>query len=250
MRRPSPAFVLALIALIVALSGTGYAATKITSKDVKNNSLTGADIKNNSLRGADIRNGTVGANDLKRRLRNQFRVAGASGVPGPQGAPGAPGAQGPPGPQGPKGDQGLQGTAGPTGPSGSAARSVGQPLSASPTSVLGLVDHGSGAMSIAKTTRVLATANVRLRNPDVTVSFAECSLIATPTSGGLPISLSPVPTSFVLAPIDSFGQYGVVTGASQLNPGSYDIAVRCFMVAPVASGEFVAGHLLAWSGAV
>lgn len=94
MRRPSPAFVLALIALIVALSGTGYAATKITSKDVKNNSLTGADIKNNSLRGADIRNGTVGANDLKRRLRNQFRVAGASGVPGPQGAPGAPGAQG------------------------------------------------------------------------------------------------------------------------------------------------------------
>ena len=106
MRRPSPAFVLALIALIVALSGTGYAATKITSKDVKNNSLTGADIKNNSLRGADIRNGTVGANDLKRRLRNQLRVAGANG------APGAPGAQGPAGPQGPTG---------PTGPAGSNA---------------------------------------------------------------------------------------------------------------------------------
>ena len=81
----------------MALSGTGYAATKITSKDVKNNSLTGADIKNNSLRGADIRNGTVGANDLKRGVRRQLRNAGASGAPGPQGAPGA---QGPPGPAG------------------------------------------------------------------------------------------------------------------------------------------------------
>jgi hypothetical protein len=112
MRRPSPAFVLALIALIVALSGTGYAATKITSKDVKNNSLTGADIKNNSLRGADIRNGTVGPADLQRRLRNQLRVGGASGAPGPQGAPGAPGATGPQGPAGPQGPQGPAGLSG------------------------------------------------------------------------------------------------------------------------------------------
>ena len=109
MRRPSPAFVLALIALIVALSGTGYAATKITSKDVKNNSLTGADIKNNSLRGADIRNGSVGANDLKRGVRRRLGIGGANGAPGLQGATGP---QGPAGPQGSPGANGLPGAQG------------------------------------------------------------------------------------------------------------------------------------------
>ena len=92
MRRPSPAFVLALIALMVALSGTGYAATKITSKDVKNNSLTGA----------DIRNGTVGTADLKRGVRRQLSVAG------PKGDQGSPGPQGIAGPQGPPGLAGVE----------------------------------------------------------------------------------------------------------------------------------------------
>jgi hypothetical protein len=47
LRRPSPAFVLAMIALIVALGGTAYALGRNTvgTKQVKNNSLTGKDIK-------------------------------------------------------------------------------------------------------------------------------------------------------------------------------------------------------------
>ncbi len=45
---PSPALVLSLIALFVSLGGTGYAAIKITGKDVADNSLTGADVKNES----------------------------------------------------------------------------------------------------------------------------------------------------------------------------------------------------------
>ena len=53
-RRPSPALVIAVIALFAALSGTAYALT-ITGADVMNGSLTGADIRNRSLTQSDLR---------------------------------------------------------------------------------------------------------------------------------------------------------------------------------------------------
>ena len=55
IRRPSPATAIALLALFVALGGTGWAAIRITGKSVKNRSLTGKDIKRNSLTGRQIR---------------------------------------------------------------------------------------------------------------------------------------------------------------------------------------------------
>ena len=58
--RPSPALVISLIALFVALGGTGYAALKVTGKNVKNRSLTGKDVKKNSLRGTEIRESKLG----------------------------------------------------------------------------------------------------------------------------------------------------------------------------------------------
>lgn len=71
---PSPSMVVAIIALVVALSGSAYAAVTIngknikkgtiTAKQVKDKSLTGTDIKNESLTGADIKNATVGNSDL------------------------------------------------------------------------------------------------------------------------------------------------------------------------------------------
>ncbi len=53
-RRPSPALVIAAIALFAALSGTAYALT-ITGANVKNGSLTGDDIRNRSLTQSDLR---------------------------------------------------------------------------------------------------------------------------------------------------------------------------------------------------
>ena len=84
--RPSPAMIVALIALFVALGGSSYAAIKVGSKnikrgavnsraiannsvrstDVKNSSLTGTDIKNDSLTNADIDNGNLRANTASR----------------------------------------------------------------------------------------------------------------------------------------------------------------------------------------
>lgn len=57
--RPSPAMVVAFVALLVALGGTSYAAVKLAknsvqTKHIKNNAVTGAKVKSNTLTGADI----------------------------------------------------------------------------------------------------------------------------------------------------------------------------------------------------
>jgi len=76
LRRPSPAFVIALIALFVALGGVGYAGSLIGSEQ----------IRNNSIRSSDIRNGTILAADLNARTRASLR-----GQRGDKGDPGEPG---------------------------------------------------------------------------------------------------------------------------------------------------------------
>jgi len=53
-RRPSPALMVAAIALFAALSGSAYALS-ITGASVVNGSLTGADVKNRSLTQADLK---------------------------------------------------------------------------------------------------------------------------------------------------------------------------------------------------
>jgi hypothetical protein len=70
-RRPSPALVISIVALVVSLGGVAFAATKITSKNVVDNSLKSIDLKNgkgvkgvdvvaNSLTGAAISESSLG----------------------------------------------------------------------------------------------------------------------------------------------------------------------------------------------
>jgi hypothetical protein len=92
--RLSPATVIATIALMVALAGTGYAATSLPrnsvgSAQLQANAVTTSKVKNGSLLKVDF-----AANQIPRGLR------GPAGAPGP---PGAPGAKGPTGPAGPAG---------------------------------------------------------------------------------------------------------------------------------------------------
>ena len=67
MRRflPSPAMVIALIALAVSLSGSAYAALVITGKSIKNGTVTGKDIHNHSLTGSDVRRDSLGGGAIK-----------------------------------------------------------------------------------------------------------------------------------------------------------------------------------------
>jgi hypothetical protein len=82
--RPSPATIMSLVALFVALGGTSYAAIVLAPK----NSVNSASVMNGSLQKVDLSEKAVAA--LK-------------------GSRGAPGVQGPPGPQGTAGPAGSPG---------------------------------------------------------------------------------------------------------------------------------------------
>jgi hypothetical protein len=74
-RLPSPAMIVALIALFVALSGSATAALMITGANIKNGTVTGYDLKNGSVTGYDlktdavtgakVKNGTLMASDFE-----------------------------------------------------------------------------------------------------------------------------------------------------------------------------------------
>ena len=76
LRRPTPALVIACIALFISLGGVswGFASGTIDSREIRNNSVLGRDIKdstittkdlrNNEVRGADIRNSTITGRDV------------------------------------------------------------------------------------------------------------------------------------------------------------------------------------------
>lgn len=64
--KPSPAMVVALIALVFAATGTGIAATgAITGADIQNGSITSADLATGAVTSVDIKNGTVSSTDIK-----------------------------------------------------------------------------------------------------------------------------------------------------------------------------------------
>jgi hypothetical protein len=66
-RRPSPALVIACIALFLSLGGVSYglATGSIDSRELKNNSVSSRDVRNNTLRTFDIRNNEVRGFDIR-----------------------------------------------------------------------------------------------------------------------------------------------------------------------------------------
>jgi collagen triple helix repeat protein len=99
--RPSPALIVALVALMAGLGGTAVARALITGKDIANDAITSR----------HVRNGTLEMSDMAPRMRAAMNRSTSQ-----------PGPKGPAGPQGPKGDSGLQGPRGPQGERGSAGQ--------------------------------------------------------------------------------------------------------------------------------
>jgi hypothetical protein len=66
-RRPSPAMIVALIALFVSLSGVSYGVATgfIDSREIKNNEVRSIDIRNNEVRTRDLRNNEVRGIDIR-----------------------------------------------------------------------------------------------------------------------------------------------------------------------------------------
>ncbi len=84
-RLPSPALTVSVMALIVAMGGTSYAAGLIGSNDIKDNSVRSIDVRDNTLRSKDVRDGTLRKRDLRFNPTGQ---QGPAGPPGPVGADG------------------------------------------------------------------------------------------------------------------------------------------------------------------
>jgi hypothetical protein len=61
---PSPAMVVAVVALVMSLGGSAYALV-ITGKSIRNGSVTAKDIRNRSLTGTDIRRNKIGGGTVK-----------------------------------------------------------------------------------------------------------------------------------------------------------------------------------------
>jgi hypothetical protein len=83
--RPSPALVVSIIALVVAMGGTSYAAIKLPknsvgSQQIKSNAVSSSKIKNGSLVSKDFRAGAVPA--------GRKGSTGASGAKGDKGSTG------------------------------------------------------------------------------------------------------------------------------------------------------------------
>jgi hypothetical protein len=146
-RRPSPALVVAIVALFVAFSGTATAALVLTGRNIKDGTITAKDVKNSTLGTNKLSNEAISS------LTGQPRSAGPQGPAGPQGAPG---------PQGPKADtgaQGAKGDAGPQGPSGvvTGASAIGG--GANPSSTTQFFGAPVAVMVSSASQRVLVNAN-------------------------------------------------------------------------------------------
>jgi hypothetical protein len=137
-RRPSPATVIACIALAVALGGTGYAAVTLPKNSVgtlqlRDSSVTGKKLAKNAVGTLKVIDHSLLAVDFKKGQIPRG-PAGPAGPPGPTGAPG---------PAGPAGATGPTGPAGPTG-AGTSGLFVAMEAGGTP-------DRSSGVLTTSKT---------------------------------------------------------------------------------------------------
>jgi len=238
--RPVRHHILALLALCVALSGSGYAAYDAASKLAPKNSVGSAQVIDGSLQKADLSSKAFAGLKGAPGARGTLGPAGPAGIPGPLGAKGDPGAAGAPGQPG---GTGPLGAAGPalvrTAPSANAlttldsAGDVGQYTSATIGSDgLGLISYYDVTNHVVKvahcndqactnaTTTPLATAGVASTTTSVTIGTDGLGLIGYRDESGAAGALkvahcnNPACTSAGVSTVDSAPTHDIGNSSS------------------------------------
>ena len=148
-------------------------------------------------------------------------------------------------PQGPTGPTGPAGIQGPSGPSGRAADISTVDLTGSVSPVLTLLVNGTGAITLTERARILAVARVRVDNNDASNRTPQCSLSAQAATGGSLFSMTGFSRAYSLGPNET--DQGSIPGDVTLDPGSYDVLVRCSTSA--GDVDVTASNLIVWTGA-
>jgi hypothetical protein len=78
LRAPSPAMVVAVIALFASLAGSVYAASKINGGNIKKSSIPGNRIKSDSVTGKQVKESTLGTVPDATNASNAAKLAGAT----------------------------------------------------------------------------------------------------------------------------------------------------------------------------
>jgi hypothetical protein len=65
IKPPSASTAVALLALFVALGGTGYAAAKLNGKNIKNKTIAGKKLKNRTITGGKLKSNTLTGKQIK-----------------------------------------------------------------------------------------------------------------------------------------------------------------------------------------
>lgn len=190
MKRPSPALLVSFLALFVALSGTGYAVSKLPENSVgnsqlKNNSVTSSEVKNGSLRASDFKSGQL-----------------------PAGAKGDVGAQGAPGPTGATGSSGVLANAYST----STFTSFGE----TDTEITSLSGGPDEPITVGSDAKLFVQATAAFDSADEPVVF--CSLMLDGTT-----QIGQSWTNIDASELGSLAMSGVTTVAA----GTYDVSLEC-----------------------
>src|SRR5215208_1331575 len=83
IKLPSPPMAISLLALFVALGGTGYAAVKLNGRSIKAGTITGSKLEDKTLTGNKVKNKTLTGKKLKRNTLTgrQIRESRLATVP-------------------------------------------------------------------------------------------------------------------------------------------------------------------------
>jgi hypothetical protein len=79
-RRPSPAAVVAVLALVVSVGGSAYAVGKIDGKTIKSHSISGAKLKKDTVKGGQVDESTLGEVPSAAHAGTADQVGGLTGA--------------------------------------------------------------------------------------------------------------------------------------------------------------------------